>query len=232
MEPLLAEADRARISQAITRAEATTSGEIYCVVARRTSDYRFVPVFWGAIASLLVPAIVLLLGLEPHRWPLIGEPWWTGEASDMEIFHLVRSGMAALVLAQILAFLLAAALTFPMSVRLRVVPGAVKRDLVHRAALDQFLARGMQRTIARTGVLIFVALGERQVEVVADEGIYAKVDPSLWDDAVGALLVSARENRLADGFVEAVTLCGGVLAEHFPPRPDDRNELPDHIVEL
>jgi putative membrane protein len=232
MAPLLSEADRARISSAIAKAEASTSGEIYCVVTRRISDYRFVPVFWGAIASLLLPAIVLLLGLEPHRWPLIGEPWWTGEASDAEIFRMVRSGMATLVLAQILAFLAGAALTIPMPVRLRAVPSAVKRDLVHRAALDQFLARGMQRTVARTGVLIFVALGERQVEVVADEGIYGKVDPAIWDDAVGALLAAGRENRLAEGFVEAIALCGGVLAEHFPPRPDDRNELPDHVVEL
>ena len=68
--------------------------------------------------------------------------------------------------------------------------------------------------------------------MVADEGIFAKVEPRVWDDAVGALIVAAREGRLGDGFVEAVALCGGVLAEHFPPRPDDIDEVPNHVIEL
>jgi putative membrane protein len=232
MGRLLTDTDHERIVRAIGEAEATTSGEIYCVVARRTSDYRFVPLFWGAFAALLVPALALAAGIEPHRWPLVGLDWWTGEATEAELAALVRNGIAALVAVQIIVFLLAASASWPMGLRLRATPRAVRQDRVHRAAVDQFLARGMQRTRERTGVLIFVALGERQVEVVADEGIYGKVDPRVWDDAVGALLEAAREDRLADGFVEAVTLCGSVLAVHFPPRQDDLDELPNHVIEL
>ena len=232
MEPLLSPADRDRIAAAIGAAEARTAGEIYCVVARHTSDYRFVPVFWAALASVLVPAAILLLGVEPHRWAMFGEPWWTGEATAADVTAWVRSGMVALVICQAVAFLVVVLATWPPAIRVRVTPRAVRQDRVHRAAVDQFLARGMQRTRDRTGVLIFVALAERQVEVVADEGIFAKVEPRVWDDAVGALIVAAREGRLGDGFVEAVALCGGVLAEHFPPRPDDIDEVPNHVIEL
>ena len=39
-------------------------------------------------------------------------------------------------------------------------------------------------------------------------------------------------DRLADGFVTAVAAVGALLAEHFPVRPDDINELDDHLVEI
>jgi putative membrane protein len=191
-----------------------------------------VPFLWAGLASLLVPAVIVLFGLEPHRWPLVGESWTTGAVPESGVAAAVAASLAAVVVLQALAFLLVALATAPAAIRLKVTPRAFRHDRVHRAALDQFLARGLQRTRARTGVLIFVALAERQVEVVADEGIYSRVDASLWDDAVGALIDAAREGRLADGLIEAVALVGGVLEAHFPPTPDDVDEIPNRVVEL
>jgi putative membrane protein len=232
MAKLLSKADHARIADAIAAAEAQTSGELYCVVAQRVSDYRFVPIVWAGLTSLLLPAVIVLLGLEPHRWPIVGEPWWTGSASEAEVDNAVHSGMLVMIAVQALTFAIVFLATLPQRVRLLVTPKALKRDRVHRAAMDQFLARGMQRTRERTGVLIFAALSERLVEVVADEGIYSRVAPAVWNDAVAVLVVAARQGRIADGFVDAIALCSAILAEHFPPRPDDINELPDRVVEL
>jgi putative membrane protein len=232
MQNRLDAGDHERITGAIRAAEARTSGEIYCVVSRRSSDYGLVPVAWASIASLLVPALIVLLGLEPHRWAPIGEPWSTGAATTDEVDAAVRAGMWALLMAQALAFAVVLAVTMPERIRLAVTPPGLKRDRVHRAAMQQFLARGMQRTRDRTGVLIFVSLAERLIEVIADEGIYAKVAPTIWDEAVSALAGAARRDRIAEGLVTAVGLCGAVLAEHFPPRQDDFNELPDRVVEL
>jgi putative membrane protein len=228
----LSEEERRRISAAIEAAEKKTAGEIYCVIAHTVSDYRFVPLIWAALIAFLLPALLLLLGAEPHRWPILGEPWSTGETSEAMLGALMRGGTLALVLAQAILFVLVIAATAPMPIRLGVTPRSVKAERVHRAAVGQFLARGLQNTRDRTGVLIFVSLAERQAEVVADEGIYAKVDETVWNEAVCALVARAREGRLADGMVEAVQLCGNVLAQHFPPRPDDVNELPDRVVEL
>jgi len=232
MTTLLTEEDHRRVSAAIAEAEAKTAGEIFCVVARHVSDYRLVPFVYAGLASLLVPAVIVLLGLEPHRWPLVGDSWTTGEVSESGVAAAVAASLAAVVALQALVFLLVALAMAPAAIRLKVTPRALKHDRVQRAAIDQFLARGLQRTKARTGVLIFVALAERQVEVVADEGIYSRVDPSLWDDAVGALIDAAREGRLADGLVEAVALVGGVLNTHFPPGPDNVDEIPNRVVEL
>src|SRR6266478_2989130 len=58
---MISQADRERISEAIRAAETKTSGEIFCVIARHASDYRLVPLAWGAAIALVVPAPVIYL---------------------------------------------------------------------------------------------------------------------------------------------------------------------------
>ena len=96
--------------------------------------------------------------------------------------------------------------------------------------MEQFLAHGLHVTRERTGVLIFAALSDRQVEVVADEGIHSKVDQAIWADAVEALAKGMKRNDPASGFEAAIGLCGDVLAEHFPPRTENPNEIEDRLV--
>ena len=107
------------------------------------------------------------------------------------------------------------------------------RDIrAHDNALKQFLARNVHRTSARTGVLIFVSIAERYAEVVADAGINSKVGQHVWDGVVRELTKHAGDDRLADGFVNAIGAVGAVLAEHFPVTEGDTNELDDHLVEI
>jgi putative membrane protein len=62
---LIAQADKERISHAIQAAEATTAGEIFCVLARHSSQYRLVPIAWAAALALIVPAPLIYF----TRWP-------------------------------------------------------------------------------------------------------------------------------------------------------------------
>src|SRR5436189_157268 len=73
------------------------------------------------------------------------------------------------------------------SLRLALVPRAVRRARAHRAAMEQFFARGLSLTKNRAGVLIFVALAERYVRIIADEGVASKVRDREWQMAVDAL---------------------------------------------
>src|SRR5919206_399607 len=194
--------DRERIAAAIRAAEARTSGEIVVVLAQRSDDYRFVPLLWAALAGLFVP------------FPLI---WLT----RLPALHIQLIALAAFTI-------LALAFSYP-AVKLAVVPGALKRHTAHQAAVEQFLARNLHVTTERTGVLIFASLAERYAEVIADEGIASKVAPAVWDEAVAALIAEAKAGHIAEGVLRAVGLVGEVLAVHFPPRADDRDELPDHL---
>ena len=58
---MISEPDKERVSAAIHEAETRTAGEIFCVIARHSSDYRLVPVAWAAAAALLVPLPFLYL---------------------------------------------------------------------------------------------------------------------------------------------------------------------------
>ena len=62
---MISQVDKDRIADAITKAEAKTSGEIFCVIARQSSDYRLVPVAWAAAVALAVPAPLIYLTLWP-----------------------------------------------------------------------------------------------------------------------------------------------------------------------
>ena len=105
---------------------------------------------------------------------------------------------------------------------------AVRRARAHRAAVEQFFARGLTRTRERTGVLIFVSLAERYARIMADEGIASKVSNRDWQLAVDALTAHMRDGRIAQALVAAIQQCGAVLADHAPPTGAG-NELPDRI---
>ena len=67
----LTNSDRKRIEEAIVAAEARTDGEIYCVVARESDDYRAVAALWAVLAALLAGPLLLPAGLPPATLVLV-----------------------------------------------------------------------------------------------------------------------------------------------------------------
>jgi putative membrane protein len=198
----LAAEERKRIAAAIRAVEARTSGEIVCVLARASYDSKALPILLAAVLALALP------------WLLVAVTAMTVER---------------ILLLQLLMFLLAAVLLCLPRLRVALVPRRARRAAAHRAAMQQFLVRGMARTSQRSGILIFVSLAERYARIVADEGIAARVPQREWQGAVDALVAHMRDGRIADGFVSAIEICGKALAAHFPRNAADRNELPDRL---
>jgi len=194
--------EQVKISDAIRRAEQKTSGEIVCVVARSSSDYGYVPLVWSTLIALATP------------WPLI-------ELTDMAVQRIF--------IIQLVAFAASALLLSIPRLRMWLVPRVVKRQRAHRAAMDQFLIRGMARTREHTGVLIFASLAERYARIIADVGIAEKVPPQSWKRAVDCIVTSAQEGRIADGLVKSIDICATTLADPFPRRADDTDELPNRV---
>ncbi len=217
-----------RIGDAIAAAEARTSGEIFCVLARRVSSYRDISLGWAAAAALLLPLGLIPFGFDPAWIPGLADGWQAAHLSSTDV--VVGQSLAAYALIQSAVFVMVFLLTSIPGVRRLVTPRSIRRARVRRAAMEQFLAHGLHITQERTGVLIFAALSDHQVEVVADEGIHSKVDQAVWADAVEALARGMRKGDAAAGFEIAIGLCGGVLADHFPPRSTNPNEIEDRLV--
>jgi putative membrane protein len=117
-------------------------------------------------------------------------------------------------------------------VRRVLTPASLKKSRVHKAAWAQFSATGLQTTDGHTGVVIFASLDDRIVEILADEGIHAKVGATVWDAAVKAVQDGMKARSPAKGFVTAVEICGAALAEHFPATGPHGNDLSDRLLEL
>ncbi|MFO1475127.1 MAG: TPM domain-containing protein [Verrucomicrobiota bacterium] len=120
----------------------------------------------------------------------------------------------------------------------RRTSGEIRVCICHRrvddpvqAAQSEFERLGMTRTQERNGVLIFVAPLSRNFAVIGDAGIHARCGDSLWPEVSQFLARQFAEGRFTEGIVEGIQAAGDKLAEHFPPRGDDRNELPDDVVE-
>ncbi|MDG2521663.1 TPM domain-containing protein [Caulobacter segnis] len=226
----LSKQDHERIAAAVAAAERTTAGEIYCVLAPEVSDYRETPLVWAAASALVLPALALFAGLRPHMLTDLFGGWTAAHdtATDATIF----SALSIYIAVQAAVFVIAALVVSLGPVRRALTPGPLKTARVHQAAMQQFLSHGLHLTQDRTGVLLFASVADHRAEVVADEGIYAKAPPEVWDEVVALLIAGLKRDDAAGGFIAAIERSGQILAEHVPPRGDNPNELPDGLVVL
>ena len=96
-------------------------------------------------------------------------------------------------------------------------------------AIAMFERLGMHRTAERHGVLLYIAVADRKLAVIGDQGIHARVGEEYWQRVVADVLAHLRDQRPRDGLLHAVAQLGRSLHDHFPRRPDDTNELSDQI---
>lgn len=217
--------DHARVTAAVTAAERQTDGEIVTIVAQSSDAYHDVGLHYAVLAMLLVLAILSAFPAAIDAVHLLtGDPW-----ED----HV--STATALTIATVLAaltFLLMRYLLAIRPLRMALTPAATKARRVHARALALFRASAEHRTIAATGVLLYLSLDEHRAEIVADAGIHDRVSPDIWGHAMAVLVAAVKDGRAADGMAAAVTEIGVVLAEHFPRTGSNPNELPDRLIEL
>jgi uncharacterized membrane protein len=114
-------------------------------------------------------------------------------------------------------------------------PGEVRRGKLPRErALEVFAGLGVWDTEANNGVLIYVLLADRDVEIVADRGYNLRVAQDEWSDICHAMEQSFRAGDFEAGALDGVRRVGDMLAAHFPPLPGgrDEDELPNRPAML
>ena len=96
-------------------------------------------------------------------------------------------------------------------------------------AQQHFLRMGMTRTRERNAVLIFVAPLSHKFAVVGDVGVHKRCGEEFWLKLAEEMTDHFKRSEFTTGLVQGIRKAGDLLAEYFPRRPDDRNELPDEI---
>jgi uncharacterized membrane protein len=110
-----------------------------------------------------------------------------------------------------------------------------KRSLIERKltlfdmALREFYRLGMDKTRDQTGVLVYVLLSERKLQIVADKGINEKVENETWQKIADKIAEQFKSGKYLDGIINGLDEIGKILYTHFPIKPDDKNELSNEV---
>ncbi len=99
-------------------------------------------------------------------------------------------------------------------------------------AIEVFAQLRVWDTAENSGVLIYVQLIDRDIEIVADRGINERVAQAEWDAICTRMQGAFREGRFEPGALTAIDEVAALLARHFPARAANPNELPDRPVVL
>ena len=179
-----------RVEAAFDAAQLKTRAPLVCVLAGASTSLDAEFLLGAGILALLTPLPLLLFtDLSAHR----------------------------IYVAQLLVAILAAVMASLPPARRWLIPKRVARSAGHRAALAQFVLRGIDRS--RCGALIYVSLAEHYIRIVPAEDAAQAVSNERWqaavDRALGPLASGETEAALA-GLAEN---CSSLLAEPFPPGP-------------
>ena len=219
------EADHRLVTDAVTRAEQASDGEIVTIVAEKSDSYHDVGLHYAVLAMLLVPAALAFI-------PQSLIDWATGLFLGWNAL-LTRGALMAFLFVKLAAvFLIVRYALAYMPLRMALTPGSTKSRRVRRRAVEYFRVGAERRTTGRTGILLYLSLREHRAEIVADHAIHSKVPPDTWGEAMSDLIEEVKAGRPGSGMAKAVERIGAVLAEHFPKSHADQNELPDRLIEL
>jgi len=188
---------------AIAAIEDTSSVEVVVAVRQYARRWMVQHVIVGLVAAVAVLVYGVLF-----EWPA-----WT-----VLVFPLVTGVLSTLIVEYV-----------PPLYRF-LVPAFVREAHVVEAARALFVARGVHGTRDRTGMLVFVAVRARAVEIVADLGVIAKLGQKTLDDHAAKLCAAIPGGAVA--VAKQLAAFAPELAAALPRRADDTNELDDKPIEV
>lgn len=210
----LAPAEAAAIDTLVARIEARTGVQIATAIARRSDAYVELP--WKAFALGASLAAFALVAADRRN------PQWI--LASTALVH------AAIILLTAAAAALCAMFVPPFARAL------LRR---HRAAIEVrqyaealFFRRGLFRTRDRAALLILVSLFERRIEILADEGLTARVPPDAWDGVIARMTPHLENQRPFHALKDALDAVEALLVSRgFQARPGATDELPNRTIQ-
>lgn len=189
------------LARCVREIEKKTDAELVIVVKARSDHYRHADYLFGAILAL---AGLLFLVFSPFNF----HPYW-------------------FVIDVIALFVLGAfAASRSNSIRRLLTGSKFRSEAVRRSSAAMFYEAGIANTHAEMGVLIYLSLLERQLELIADRGVLKAVDPLEWNQRLFELHQAGRRPE-PETLRTAIKHLGTLLEEHVPATGENPNELPD-----
>jgi putative membrane protein len=189
------------LAQAVRDIEKNSDAEIVIVVRGRSGTYRQADYLCGGILALAGLVFVLLSPFDFHTY-------WV----PIDVVALFIAGAYASSRTNFL--------------RRALTTRKFRAQAARTGAAAMFYEAGIANTSAENGLLIYLSLLERRLEVIADRGILKAVPALKWNNSVFELKRVGRDPT-PEKLVEAIRKVGLLLVEHLPATGENPNELPD-----
>jgi putative membrane protein len=182
--------ERARLAKAAEAARARTAARFELQIVPLSDRYALYPVAYGAFTALAVGGLLAAVR------PLLA----LDDAFSIEAMVFVAVSLV---------------LEWPV-LKLMLVPRRMKHERARQFAHRAFAAHILAARERKSGMVLFASLGERYVELAADDALHQKIGQARWDAIVSDFTQAAKSGRLVDALEQAIQACGAELATHFP----------------
>ncbi len=202
----LTKEEQETLANCVREVEKQTSGEIVPVIASSSYDYPRAAHLGGLLLGIVTAVCVSMLFGREDMWTFL-----------------------AVFLVGYLFF--SCLLNALPHLKQPFISRREMREEVEEAALTSFYLNGLHRTRDLTGIIIYVSVYERSVQIFADKGINDKVDPAVWGDVVAEVTAGIKAGNPGEALCLGVRRCGELITKNFPIKPDDEDELPNLIID-
>ena len=204
-ENFFTDSEQADIAAAISEVEKKTAGELAVMVVDRSDTYPEGNILAGLIIGGLLSLIITQLYF----------------ADSLTYFMIFFTGFI-LCIGWLANYL-------PDLKRIFISKNRLS-EMVREQAVQAFYQKELYKTRDATAVFFFISLYERKLWILADKGINSKISPDELQTYAGDMAAGIRKGRAAEAICSKITRIGEVLAEHFPARDDDVDELSNQVM--
>jgi putative membrane protein len=214
----LSKDDMKKIGSAVKTAESKTSGEIATAMIKESYNYAIYELMFAVIIGFVY--FVIMMFFTGSIEQLLQGKFWDYSVNYLVMFY----GFSTFIVLTLSYFI-----GNISSIDRLIVPRKIRQQQVQERAIRYFMESGVYNTKERTGILIFISILERRVELLADSGINENIPKEKWQSIVDNIIKGIKQKDIASHLTESINECGDLLAEHFPIQSDDKNELTDDI---
>ncbi|MDA3813698.1 MAG: TPM domain-containing protein [Candidatus Cloacimonetes bacterium] len=214
----LSKDDMKKIGSAVKTAESKTSGEIATAMIKESYNYAIYELMFAVIIGFVY--FVIMMFFTGSIEQLLQGKFWDYSVNYLVMFY----GFSTFIVLTLSYFI-----GNISSIDRLIVPRKIRQQKVQERAIRYFMESGVYNTKERTGILIFISILERRVELLADSGINENIPKEKWQSIVDNIIKGIKQKDIASHLTESINECGDLLAEHFPIQSDDKNELTDDI---
>ena len=187
--------------QCVKEIESATDAEIVIAVRARSGSYRHADYLFGALVAFVGLLFLLFLPVNFHAY-------WV--PIDIAILFAVGAYLSA----------------WSSTLRRCLTTTKFRKEAARTGAAAMFYEAGIANTNAEMGVLIYLSLLERRLELIADRGVLKAVPALEWNQRLSELHQVGRQPD-PESFLKALRNLGALLAKHLPATGENPNELPD-----